>query len=92
VGGDVHTHGPIPRNPDVTLEVLGHSLTEEKKRAFAEEAPAILADLAPIKPWSRIARMFGIKANQPQPVALQFHELSTAISDAFLVCSDRLAA
>jgi hypothetical protein len=40
----------------------------------------------------RIARMFGIKANQPQPVALQFHELSTAISDAFLVCSDRLAA
>ena len=30
--------GTIPRGADFTLEVIGHNLTEEKKRAFSEEA------------------------------------------------------
>jgi hypothetical protein len=82
----------IPRDAGFTLEVLGHRLTDEKKRAFAEEARAMLTHLAPVKPWSRIARMFGLKVNEPQQVALQFHELSPAISDPFVVYSDRLVA
>ena len=82
----------IPRDADFTLEVLGHGLTEEKKRALAEEAPAALTHWVPAKPWSRIAHLFGIKLDKPQPIALQFHELSPAISDPFVVHSERLAA
>ena len=82
----------IPRDADFILEVLGHSLTEDKKRAFAEEATAMLTHLVPVKPWSRIARVFGINVDKPQQLALQFHELSPAISDPFVVYSERLVA
>jgi hypothetical protein len=82
----------IPRNADFTLEVMGHDLTEEKKRAFAEEAAAMLAHVAPAKPGSRIARLLGIKANSSQQIALQFNELSPAISDPFVVDPQHRAA
>ena len=38
-----------PRGADFTLEVMGHDLTEEKKRAFAEEAAAVLAPNSPLR-------------------------------------------
>ena len=75
----------IPPDADFTLEVLGHDLTEKKKRAFAEEAPAVPTHLMPGKPWSRIARLLGIKADTPPQIALQFQELSPAISDPFVM-------
>jgi hypothetical protein len=82
----------IPRGADFTLEVVGHNLTEEKKRAFAEEAAAILTPMVPRRPGSRIARLLGIKAKSPQQIALQFNELSPAISDPFVVDSQECAA
>ncbi|MGA9566970.1 MAG: hypothetical protein WBS19_15710 [Candidatus Korobacteraceae bacterium] len=75
----------IPRGADFSLEVIGHNLTEEKKRAFAEEAAAMLASVAPVRPGARIARLLGLKPNSSRQVALQFNELSPAISDPFLV-------
>jgi len=82
----------IPHGADFTLEVIGHNLTEEKKRAFAEEAAAMLTPMAPVRLGSRIARMLGIKANSRQKICLQFNELSPAVSDPFIVDSQRLAA
>jgi len=75
----------IPSDADFTLEVIGHDLTEERKRAFAEEAALAFTHLVPVRPWRRIARMFGITVNTPQRVTLQFNELSPAISDPFVV-------
>jgi len=82
----------VPREGDFTLEVIGHNLTEEKKRAFSEEAAAMLAHAAPMKPGNRIARLLGIKAKRPQQICLQFNELSPAISDPFVVDSQQCAA
>jgi heterodisulfide reductase subunit A-like polyferredoxin len=82
----------IPRGADFTLEVIGHDLTEEKKRAFAEEAAVMLASVAPVRPATRIARLLGLKANSSRQVALQFNELSPAISDPFIVDSHGWAA
>lgn len=73
----------IPRNADLTLEVNAHDLTEAKKRAFAEEAAPMLAHSLPVT-RSRIARLLGIKAAACRQVALQFNELSSAISDPFV--------
>jgi hypothetical protein len=82
----------IPRDADFILEVLGHGLTEDKKRAFAEEATAMLTHLVPMKPRSRIARLLGVKADTPRQIALQFSELSPAISDPFVVDPERRVA
>ena len=82
----------IPHGDDFTLEVIGHNLTEEKKRAFAEEAAAMLTPMAPVRLGRRIARTLGIKANSRQKICLQFNELSPAFSDPFIVESQRLVA
>jgi hypothetical protein len=80
------------RDADFTLEVLSHDLTEEKKRAFAEEAPSVIEHSVPAKKSGRIARLLGIKPDTSKQVALQFHELSPAISDPFSIDSDRWVA
>ena len=82
----------ILRDADFALEVLGHNLTEGKKRAFAREASAMLTDLVPARPWSGIARVFGINADKSQRIDFQFHELSPAISDPFVVYPGRVVA
>ena len=71
-------------HPGFTLEVIGHNLTGEKKKAFAEEASAMLTAFAPTKWWNRVIRWLGIRVNTDQEVDLRFHELSPAISDPFL--------
>jgi hypothetical protein len=81
-----------PHNADFTLEVLGHRLSEEKKKAFAKEARAMLGHFPSAGLWERIASVFGIKVHKPKQVALQFHELSPAISDPYVVHSDHLVA
>jgi phenylpyruvate tautomerase PptA (4-oxalocrotonate tautomerase family) len=75
----------IARGADFSLEVIGHDLTEEKKRAFADEAAAMLASMAPARPGTRIARLLRLKANSSHHIALQFNELSPATSDPFIV-------
>jgi hypothetical protein len=82
----------IPRGADFTLEVMAHHLTEAKKKAFAEEAATVLAHLLPTKAGSRIARLLGIKPEPPRQVALQFDELSPAISDPFVMDPEPRAA
>jgi hypothetical protein len=82
----------IPRGADFTLEVMGHNLTEEKKRAFAEEAAAMLTPLVPVKLRGRIARRLGIKTDATRQIALQFNDLNPAISDPFVVDPQRRAA
>jgi hypothetical protein len=82
----------IPRGSDFTLELIGHDLTEEKRKAFAEEASAMLTRLVPVKPRSRIARLLGIKWNAPRQVVLEFDELNPAISDPFVADPERRAA
>ena len=74
----------IARDADATLEVMAHDLTEGKSMAFAEAARAACPP-APVKPRGRIARWLGIQARRPRQVALQFNELSPAISDPFVV-------
>lgn len=85
VGGVDGLQLNIPRDADFTLEVIGHDLTEEKKRAFTEEAAVALTHLVHVRPRSRIARLFGIRVNTPQRIAVQFSELSPAVSDPFLL-------
>jgi phenylpyruvate tautomerase PptA (4-oxalocrotonate tautomerase family) len=82
----------IPRGADFTLEVIGHNLTEEKKRAFAEEVAALLTPMAPIRLGPRIVRLLGIRANTHRQIALQFNELSPAVSDPFVADSQPHAA
>ncbi len=82
----------IQHSGDFMLEVMAHHLTEAKKRAFAEEAAATLAPLLPTKARSRIASLLGIKAYRHRQIALQFDELSTAISDPFVVDPEPRAA
>ncbi len=79
----------LPRGSDFTLEVIGHDLTKEKRKAFAEEASAMLTRLVPVKPRSRIARLLGIKWNAPRQVVLEFDELNPAISDPFVADPER---
>jgi hypothetical protein len=82
----------IPRGTDFILEVSGHNLTEEKKRAFAQEAAAMLRHVAPVKLWSRIAHVLRTRANSSHQISLQFNELSPATSDPFIVDSHPWAA
>lgn len=82
----------IPRGADFLLEVMAHHLTEANKRAFAQEATAMLNQVVPTKARSRIARLLGIKVDLVRQIALQFAELSPAISDPFVVDPERRAA
>jgi len=83
----------IPRGADFMLEVMAHHMSDAKKRAFAEEAATMLAPLLPAKARSRIARLLGIKASPAPQIALQFDELSPAISDPVVIDdTERLAA
>ena len=82
----------IPHGANLLLEVMAHHLTEANKRAFADEAAAMLDQFLPTKASRRIARALGIKANPVRQIALQFDELSPAISDPFVADPERQAA
>lgn len=74
----------IPRDVDVMLEVMGHDMTGRKKRAFTDALAAMSDHLMPVKPAGRIARLLGFGGVPPRQIALQFKELSPAISDLFV--------
>jgi hypothetical protein len=63
----------VPRDADFFLEVKAQGLTEEKKRAFAEEVTPMLAQLQATKPRTWFTRMLGIRPISRQ-VALLFNE------------------
>lgn len=73
------------RDADCIFEVLGHDLTEEKKRVFAGETAVVLTPLLPLKSKMRIARLLGVKPDVSPQIAFQFGELSPAISEPFVV-------
>ena len=77
--------GDDVNDADLTLEVIGHDLTDDKKAAFTEQTTGMIADVMPVKPKGLIARLLGAKADTQRQVALQFHELSPAVSDPFTV-------
>jgi len=81
-----------PKEADFTFEVIGHDLTEEKKTAFTQEATLMITHLIPAKPAGLIARLLGAKADATRQIALQFCELSPAVSDPFVVPPLRRAA
>jgi hypothetical protein len=72
------------KDADFTLEVLGHGLTEEKKAAFIAETAGI-TQLIPLQRRGLIERLLGTKPDTHRQIALQFHELSPAISDPCVV-------
>ena len=81
-----------PGDAGFTLEVLGHNLTEEKKRAFAQEATAMLTHFLPIKLWGRIVHLLGVKVDEPRQIAFRFNELSPATTDPFMLDPQQRAA
>jgi hypothetical protein len=76
LSGVVGLEPMIPYDTDFFLEVNDHDLTEEKKRAFAEEVTSILPWALAAKPPSRFARLLRIKANVSHQVGLHFNELN----------------
>jgi len=81
-----------PVDAGFTLEVLGHNLTEEKKRAFTQEATAMLNQFLPIKLWGRIVHLLVVKVDEPRKIALRFSELSAATTDPFMLEPQQRAA
>lgn len=82
----------IPPEADITLEVMAHDLTEGKKKAFTDEAAAMVAHLIPVKTWSRITRLLGFKPDRLPHLAFQFNDLSPAIRDPFVMNPERRVA
>jgi hypothetical protein len=74
------------------LEVMAHHLTEAKKKSFGDEVATELTQFLSSKVRSGIARLLGIKGGLPRQVALQFDELSPAMSDPFVTEPERRAA
>jgi len=79
------------RDADCLFEVMGHDLTEEKKRAFRKEAGGVLTAVLPARWNRRIARLLGVKPNESRQIAFQFGELSPAVSEPFVVYSSKAA-
>jgi hypothetical protein len=67
------------------VEVMGHDLTERKKRAFSQEAAAMLAQFCSLTPRNRIARLLGINQPKRPEITFRFCELNPATSEPFVV-------
>ena len=75
--GSVTGFGPaIPRDADFFLEVKHNGLTEEKKRAFAEEVKPMLTQVLGAKRGTWVTRLLGIRPGISRPVALLFNEFN----------------
>ena len=75
----------ISTSPDLVLEVMGHDLTESTKRAFSQEAGAVLAQFVRSNPRNRVAHLLGIRPPAPPKIAFEFGELNPAVSEPFVV-------
>ena len=74
--GSVPGFGPaIPHDADFFVEVNHCGLTEEKKRAFAEEITPVLMQVLGAKRGTWFTRLLGIRPSVPRQVALLFNEV-----------------
>jgi hypothetical protein len=73
--GDVVPSDKVSPGAELTVEVNDHDLTEEKKRAFAEEAAPILAGSLRGKTKQRIAGLLGNLPDPARQVEFQFNEM-----------------
>ena len=74
--GSVTGFGPaIPQDADFFVEVNHCGLTEEKKRAFAEEITPVLMQVLGAKRGIWFTRLLGIRPSIPRQVALLFNEV-----------------
>ena len=62
-------------SPDFFLEVNHNGLTEEKKRAFAEEIKPMLTQVLGAKRGNRFTRMLGMRPGISRQVAVLFNEV-----------------
>jgi hypothetical protein len=65
----------IPSSADVAVEVVGHNLTANKRKAFTEEVSAALTGVVPAKRTGWIDRLLRREVNAAKQIALQFNEL-----------------
>src|SRR5215469_3654243 len=73
--GSVAGFGPaIPNDADFFLEVNYNGLSEEKKKAFADEIKPLLTEALGTKRGTRFTRLFGITLGTSRQVALLFNE------------------
>jgi hypothetical protein len=73
----VNGFGPaIPRDADFFLEVNHNGLTEEKKRAFAEEVKPMLSQVLGAKRGTWFTRLLGVGPGISRQVALLFNEFN----------------
>jgi phenylpyruvate tautomerase PptA (4-oxalocrotonate tautomerase family) len=84
--------GSLGRHADCIFEVMGHDLTEAKKKAFAKEVAALITPLLPLKSRMRLARLLGVKPDESHQIAFQFGELTPAISEPFVAHPSSKAA
>ena len=68
----------VSQKDDCILEVNADGLTDEKKKAFAEEVTPMLGRSLHRAPESRLARFFGFKAEPTRQIAIQFNDLGLA--------------
>ncbi len=69
-----HESQPVSQQDDCILEVNADGLTDEKKKAFAEEVTPMLGRSLHREPESRLARFLGFKAEPTREIAIQFNE------------------
>lgn len=65
----------VSQGDDCILEVNADSLTDEKKKAFAEEVTPMLGRSLHRTPESRLARFLGFKAEPTRQIAIQFNDV-----------------
>jgi phenylpyruvate tautomerase PptA (4-oxalocrotonate tautomerase family) len=82
----------LRREADCLFEVMGHDLTEAKKKAFAKEVAALVTPLLPSKPPLWIVRLLGGKPAESRQIAFQFGELNPTINEPFVVHPSSRAA
>lgn len=74
--GSVTGFGPaIPHDADFFLEVNHRGLTEEKKRAFADEIKPVLTQVLGAKRGTWFTRLLGIRPGISRQVPLLFNEV-----------------
>jgi hypothetical protein len=67
-------------------------MTPHWRTFFAGETSTLLAPLLHSKSRMRIARLLGVKPDVSHQIAFQFGELSSAVSEPFVVYSGSQAA
>jgi hypothetical protein len=82
----------VPSGADIAVEVVGHNLTVNKRKAFTDEVSAVLTGLVPAKRVGWIGRLLRREANAARQIALQFNELVPEDAGCSFEEHERMAA